>query len=177
MKKEKKDRKKNSKAASNFFIGFKDFIAKGNVIDLAVAVVIGAAFGAIVNSFVNDIIMPLISSLFGGATVDQLFFVIPPAPWADPTLGTVLADGTIVSGTPIFYGRLIQAILNFFIIALFIYIFIKFLLQHKQYKENIAKKEAALEASKNPPSIPQDIQLLTEIRDLLLQQNSNKNKE
>lgn len=123
---------------------FKKFIVKGNVIDLAVAVIIGGAFGKIVTSFVNDIIMPLIGMLLGKTDFK--------------TLKWVLKEG--VGETPevaVLYGQFIQNIVDFLIIGLVIFIVI----------QGIQKLKAKPEPIPAPAVIPEDILLLTEIRDLL----------
>ncbi|MDR2828229.1 MAG: MscL family protein [Acholeplasmatales bacterium] len=178
------------KKKSHFWKGFKDFIGKGNIIDLAVAVVIGAAFGAIVTAVVNELIMPLIAALFGGATVENLYFTIPAVPWAKfnldllpvgnpdnipDTVGTILSDGTIIKGTPIFYGKILQALINFIIIAFILYVVVKVVIQNKQYKKKIEDEEKAKNAVPAEPVIPEDIKLLTEIRDSLKQINDKNN--
>ncbi|HAL74676.1 MAG TPA: large conductance mechanosensitive channel protein MscL [Clostridiales bacterium] len=123
---------------------FKKFILRGNVIDLAIAVVLGAAFGAIVNGLVNDIIMPIIGWLTAG--VDFSAFKI------------ILSAADEVLGKPevaITYGHLIQVILQFLIIAIVIFFIVKGINKFK-------KKEAEAPAKK-----PDDVILLEEIRDLL----------
>jgi large conductance mechanosensitive channel len=117
---------------------FKDFAMKGNVVDLAVGVVIGGAFGAIVNSIVGDIIMPIIGVLTGGVDFS----------------GKSIAVGSAV----IAYGKFIQAIFSFTIIAFALFMIVKAINSMKK------KEEAAPTAPAAPPA---DIQLLTEIRDLL----------
>ncbi|MGH8114642.1 MAG: large-conductance mechanosensitive channel protein MscL, partial [Rhodanobacteraceae bacterium] len=118
----------------------------GNVVDLAVAVVIGAAFGKIVTSLVSDIIMPPIGWITGGIDFSKLKYIIQDS--ADPK--------KIVS---INYGTFINTIITFLIIALAIFVVIKLL------EKAMPKKEAA------PPPTPPDVVLLTEIRDLLKQQH------
>ncbi|HMT21229.1 MAG TPA: large-conductance mechanosensitive channel protein MscL [Promineifilum sp.] len=117
---------------------FRDFITRGNVIDLAVAVILGAAFTAIVNSLVNDIIMPVIGALLGG--VDFTSLAIP------------VGDASIT------YGNFIQAIINFLLIALVLFLIIRSL--NRMNRE----KEAAPAA---PPEPTAEETLLREIRDLL----------
>lgn len=122
----------------NFLKEFKAFAVKGNVLDLAVAVIIGGAFGAIVSSFVNDLVMPLIGAIF----------VIPD-------FSTLAVE---VNGTPILYGSFIQAVVNFIIVALSIFVMVRALNKMK-------KKEA--EKPSAPPAPTKEELLLTEIRDLL----------
>ncbi|MBR4671803.1 MAG: large-conductance mechanosensitive channel protein MscL [Bacilli bacterium] len=121
---------------------FKEFISKGNVVDLAVAVVMGAAFGKIVSSLVDNIIMPLF-----GIIVGQNF-------------ATLTAE---VNGSPIAYGLFIQAIIDFLIIAFFIFLFTKAINKFKKKEE---KKEETKKSD--------EVVLLEEIRDLLKKQNSKK---
>lgn len=131
--------------AMSFAKDFKAFIMRGNVVDLAVAVVIGAAFGKIVTSLVNDIIMPPIGWITGGIDFSKLKYIIQDSP--DPK--------KIVS---INYGEFINTVITFLIIALAIFVVIKLL------ERAMPKKEVA-------PPTPPDVVLLTEIRDLLKQQS------
>ncbi|HPF88717.1 MAG TPA: large-conductance mechanosensitive channel protein MscL [Candidatus Limiplasma sp.] len=124
---------------------FKKFALKGNVVDLAVAVIIGAAFGKIVTSLVNDIVMPLIGLIIGGIDFTSLKIVLTPA----------VGDTAEVA---ILYGSFIQAVIDFFLIALSIFFMIKLMNKFK-------KKEEEQPAA--PAAPPQDVVLLTEIRDLL----------
>ena len=126
---------------------FKKFISRGNVIDLAVAVVIGTAFGAIVKSLVNDIIMPVIGFLTAGIDFSALKIVLTAA---DEALGK--------PEVAITYGILLQVILQFIIIALVIFFIVKGI--------NAMKKKEA-EKPAEQPARPDDIVLLEEIRDLL----------
>jgi large conductance mechanosensitive channel len=116
---------------------FRDFINRGNVIDLAVAVVMGAAFTAIVNSLVDDIIMPLIGIVLGGIDFS--------------TLGVTIGESRIA------YGNFIQAIINFLLIALVLFLMVRGM------NRLSARKEAEADAAQ-PPA---EEKLLTEIRDLL----------
>lgn len=137
-----------------FFGEFKEFIAKGNVVDLAVAVVIGGAFGAIVTSLVNDIIMPLISLVTGGVDVSDWKWVITP--------GVMGEDGTeLVAETALRYGNFIQLIINFLIIALVIFCVVR---AFNKLKER-TKKEEEPAPEEEPAETAEDI--LGEIRDLL----------
>lgn len=119
---------------------FKEFISKGNVIDLAVGVVIGSAFGAIVTSLVNDIIMPLVGIILGGIDFTAL------------TLN--VKDATIC------YGLFIQQVVNFLIIAFCIFLVIKFI-------NRLNRKKTKEEAKEEAPKKSEDVILLEEIRDLL----------
>lgn len=130
--------KSGGEKMKNFLKEFKAFAVKGNVVDLAVAVIIGGAFGAIVTSFVNDLIMPLIGALFAVPDFSTLAFT--------------------VNGTPIMIGLFIQAVVNFLIVALSIFMMVKALNSFK-------KKEESAPAA--PPAPSKEELLLTEIRDLL----------
>jgi len=130
----------------SFAKDFKAFIMRGNVVDLAVAVVIGAAFGRIVTSLVNDIIMPPIGWITGGIDFSNLKWIIQNSP--DPKKVVAIS-----------YGTFINTIITFLIIALAIFVVIKLL------ERAMPKKEAA------PAATPPDVVLLTEIRDLLKQQS------
>lgn len=132
---------------------FAEFAFKGNVVDMAVGIIIGAAFGTIVSSLVDDIIMPFFGFLTAGINMADLKFVISPA---------IVKGGEIVTPeTAIMYGAFIQAVINFLIIALSIFIVIKVF----QKAKNRNKEEEA--PAEEPAETPADIQLLTEIRDLL----------
>lgn len=123
---------------------FKDFIMRGNVIDLAVAVIIGGAFGKIVTSLVEDIIMPIIGLLVGGVNFTDLKYVISPA------------SGEIAESA-IYYGQFIQSVFDFLIIAFFIFLAIRIITS--------MKKEELIE---EPSPIPSNEELLLrDIRDLL----------
>ena len=126
-----------------FLNEFKAFALKGNVLDLAVGVVIGSAFTAIVNSIVNDIIMPLVGLICGGVNFTTLAYKVP------------FGKGETV----IAYGNLLQMIVNFLIIALCLFVVVKSINHFK-------KKEEA-----KPAPTPRDVELLEEIRDLLKEKN------
>lgn len=124
--------------AKNTIKEFKEFIAQGNVVDMAVGVIIGGAFGKIVSSLVNDIIMPLVGVILGGLDFS----------------GLVLE----VNESKIAYGSFIQAIIDFLIIALCIFMFVKFIAKFKKEE----KKEEEKEEEKK-----EEVKLLEDIRDLL----------
>jgi len=142
-----------------FIEEFKAFIAKGNVIDMAVAVVIGGAFGKIVTSLVNDIIMPLVGLITGGFNVKDAKWVIEAAV-LDTDGVTVLTPEVALT-----YGAFIQTVIDFLLIALSIFIFLKLILAAKSKFEK--KEEAVVEekAPEEPKETTEDI--LAEIRDLL----------
>lgn len=135
---------------------FRDFIARGNVIDLAVGVIIGAAFGAITTSIVNDLIMPPIGMVLGGVNFKDLFISLDGQSYQS------LAAATAAGAPVIAYGSFIQTVINFLIIAFVVFLLVKAV-------NKIYKKPAP------PPAAPtEDQKLLTEIRDLLKTQGSRQ---
>ncbi|HEY8421725.1 MAG TPA: large-conductance mechanosensitive channel protein MscL [Thermoclostridium sp.] len=134
---------------------FKQFALKGNVLDMAVGVIIGSAFGKIVTSLVNDIITPVLGIFLGKIDVKDLKLVIRPAEGDNSELA-------------ILYGNFLQNIIDFLIISLSIFIFIKLLASLKAKAESIIKEEKKKEEKKEePPKPSREEELLTEIRDLL----------
>ena len=131
---------------------FREFAMKGNVVDLAVGVIIGAAFGAIVTSLVGDIIMPVIGSATGGLDFSNYFL-----PLSKAVTATNLADAK-KQGAVLAYGSFITLCLNFLIIAFVLFIVIRLMNQLKRHEEA---------APAAPPKPSAEVQLLTEIRDLL----------
>jgi large conductance mechanosensitive channel len=131
---------------------FKQFAMKGNVIDMAVGIVIGGAFGKIVSSFVADVIMPPIGLLVGGVNFTDLKVILKQE--VLDGAGAVLNPAVTIN-----YGSFIQVVLDFIIIAFAIFSMVKML--------NNLKKKPAPAAPATPPPPPADIQLLAEIRDLL----------
>ena len=157
-----------------FFEEFKNFIAKGNVIDMAVAVIIGGAFNKIITSLVNDIIMPAISMLMGGLDVTEWKYVISPAV-IDATGVEVTAESAIR------YGLFIQTVIDFLIVAFSIFVALKVILtfqtKFKETADKLKKKEeeqVVEELVEEPaaPEITAEQALLTEIRDLLKEQSA-----
>lgn len=129
---------------------FKEFAMRGNVLDMAVGIVIGGAFGKIVSSFVADLMTPLLGLLVGGVNFSDLKIVLKQA---------VMQGEEVISPEVAFsYGNFIQVIFDFLIIAFAIFMLLKAVNKFKR------KKEEAPEAPAAPPA---DVQLLTEIRDLL----------
>jgi large conductance mechanosensitive channel len=126
---------------------FKEFAMRGNVIDMAVGIVIGGAFGKIVTSLVNDVIMPPIGWLTGGVDFSKMKWIIKPADNSDPAHK--------VAEVAINYGTFINTIITFIIVAFAIFILVKAI-------NRVHKKEEAA-----PAAPPADVALLTEIRDLL----------
>jgi len=139
----------------SFTSEFKEFAMKGNVVDLAVGVIIGAAFGKIVDSIVKDLIMPVVGRLFGGLDFSNYFVLLssPPADFKGPITYEALAK----AGVPLFaYGNFVTVAINFIILAFIIFIMVK---QINRLKKN---------APPAPPAAPpEDVALLREIRDAL----------
>lgn len=117
---------------------FKAFIMRGNVLDLAVAVVIGAAFGAIITSFVNDLIMPIVSVLTGGVAFADLFYAI------DGNTYATLADAQEAGAAVLAYGSFIQTVVNFLIIAFAIFLVVKAANSMKKEEEEEAAPDRVL---------------------------------
>lgn len=132
---------------------FKEFIAKGNVMDLAVGVIIGAAFAAITASLVADVFMPIIGAIFGGLDFSNYFL-----PLGSEVTATSL-EAAKEQGAVLAYGSFITAVVNFLIIAFIVFLMVKGV-------NNMRRKEE--EAPAEPAAPPADIQLLTEIRDAMV---------
>lgn len=143
-----------------FFKEFKEFINKGNVVDMAVGVVIATAFGNITKSLVADVIMPLVGLLTGGVSVSDLKYVLV-AEQLDPETGAVL-----VAENAIKYGQFIQFIVDFLIIAFAVFVFVKALNTAKNIRLK-KEEEAKVEEPAPEPEPSAEEKLLTEIRDLL----------
>lgn len=143
-----------------FFEEFKAFIAKGNVIDMATAVIIGAAFNKIITSLVNDVIMPLIGIIVGGLNVSDWKWVISEAVLDE-------AGNVVTAENALLYGNFIQTVIDFLIVAFCIFAALKIILtfQNKFKKKEEIIEEAAEEAKE--PEIPEEQKLLMEIRDIL----------
>lgn len=135
---------------------FKEFLMRGNVLDLAVAVVIGGAFGKIVTSFVNDMLMPVISLLLGGTNFGDLFWSLDGNQYE--TIAAAQEAGAAVFA----YGSFIQTVVDFVLIALGVFLIVK------AYNSTQKKEE---EAPAAPPEPSAEEKLLGEIRDLLKTQN------
>ena len=133
---------------------FREFALKGNVMDLAVGVIIGAAFGKIVDSLVKDLIMPIVGRIVGGLDFSNWFIMLgsPPAGYGGPMTYEALTK----AGVPLFaYGNFITVAINFAILAFVIFMMVK--------QVNRLKREAP----PAPPPTPEDVVLLREIRDAL----------
>ena len=129
---------------------FKEFITRGNVMDMAVGIIIGGAFTAIVQSLVNDLLMPVIGALFGGIDFSTLKYVVRAA---DEAAG--------IEEAAIRYGSFIQAIVNFLLIAIVIFLLVRGLNKLRRKKEEPAPEPAP------DPEPSEEVKLLTEIRDAL----------
>jgi large conductance mechanosensitive channel len=132
---------------------FKEFAVKGNAMDLAVGVIIGAAFGKIVESIVNDLIMPIVGAVFGGFDFSNLFFALGTVPEGVPATLAAVKE----AGVPVFaYGNFLTILLNFIILAFIVFMLVK--------QINRLKKAPPPAA---PAAPPEDVVLLREIRDSL----------
>lgn len=138
---------------------FKEFAVKGNVMDLAVGVIIGGAFGKIIDSVVNDLIMPLVSAIIGTPDFSNMYAVLK----GDVESGLALADAKAVEGAVIFaYGNFITVLISFLLLALVVFMLVKGMNRLKRKEEEVAAPEA--------PAGPTQEELLAEIRDLLKNQ-------
>lgn len=133
---------------------FRDFVQRGNVIDLAVAVVLGAAFGKVVDSFVKDVLMPPIGLLLGKTDFSNLFLVLrdgsTPGPYS--TLAAAQAAGAVTIG----YGALLNNVVSFLIIAFSVFLIVRVINRARRQPEAVP-----------PPAPPEDVMLLRDIRDEL----------
>ncbi|XAT61570.1 large conductance mechanosensitive channel protein MscL [Rhodobacteraceae bacterium Araon29] len=139
------------------FKEFKDFIAKGNVMDMAVGIIIGAAFTAIVKSMVGDLINPFIGLFMGGVDFTNMYAVLA----GDVAVGASLEAAREAGAAVFAYGAFIMAVINFLIIAFVVFMLVRYV---NKVKEASAKKEVAVEKA---PVGPSEVDLLTEIRDAL----------
>lgn len=137
---------------------FREFAVKGNVVDLAVAVIIGGAFSGIVKSLVDDVIMPLVGRIFGSLDFSNLFIALAEIPAGTATT----LDAVRKAGVPVLaYGSFISVVINFTILAFIIFMMVK---QVNRLAGLVKKEEAA---AAPPTPTPEDIVLLREIRDAL----------
>jgi large conductance mechanosensitive channel len=136
----------------SFILEFREFATRGNVIDLAIGIIIGVAFGKIVDSMVNDLIMPVVAGLLGKADFSGLFIPLAEPPAVPPTLEAFKKAGVPV----IAYGNFLSIVLNFIILAFVVFVMVKLI--------NRFKRQAAPPA---PPAPPEEILLLREIRDAM----------
>jgi len=134
----------------SFILEFREFATKGNVIDLAVGIIIGVAFGKIVDSMVNDLIMPVVAGMLGKADFSGLFIPLAEPPAVPPTLEALKKAGVPV----IAYGNFLTIVLNFIILAFVVFVMVKLI--------NRLKRRAA---PVEPSAPPEEVVLLREIRD------------
>lgn len=146
-----------------FLKEFKEFAVKGNVMDLAVGVIIGGAFGKIVDSVVKDLIMPLVSAIIGSPDFSNMYVVLKD-PTNGITNGMALADAQAVENAVVFaYGNFITVAINFLLLAFAVFLMVKGINRLKRKEEATAPEPAA-------PAGPSQEELLAEIRDLLKKQ-------
>ncbi|WP_010251093.1 large conductance mechanosensitive channel protein MscL [Myroides injenensis] len=150
-----------------FLKEFKEFAVKGNVMDLAVGVIIGGAFGKIVTSAVNDVIMPLVSAIIGTPDFSNLYIVLKGT--ADK--GIPLADAKAIEGNVIFaYGNFITEVISFLLLALVVFMLVKGINKLRQAEEKLKNKKEEVAPAVEEPKGPSQEELLSEIRDLLKNQ-------
>lgn len=147
--------------AKGFFAEFKEFISRGNVLDMAVGVIIATAFGKITTSLVNDVFMPLIGWLIGEIDLSTLNITLSPEKLA--------ADGTVAKEAVVIgIGTFVAAVIDFVLVALVVFLMIKAFNAAKDKAESLKKKEEEAAAAEEPaPEPSEEVKLLTEIRDLL----------
>ena len=149
----------------SFVKEFQTFISKGNVVDMAVGVIVGGAFNQVVSSLVKDIFNPLIGAIVGKPNFTDLFLVLQTPPdYAGPyTYEALTKAGATVFG----YGAFLTALVQFLILALVVFWIVKCMNTLREAAEKRAAKEKEAEAAAAPAPTPEDIQLLREIRDLM----------
>jgi large conductance mechanosensitive channel len=152
----------------SFFQEFKEFASKGNVVDLAVGVIIGAAFGKIVSSFTDDIINPLLGLALGKVDFSNMFlYLTPEKALKDGSPVKTLADVKAASGAALAYGNFFNTIINFLIVAFAMFLLVKGM-------NAMRRKQEAPIPEPTVPEPPAQEKLLTEIRDLLKAQSSGR---
>jgi large conductance mechanosensitive channel len=147
--------------AKGFVAEFREFAVKGNMMDLAIGVIIGAAFGKIINSLVNDIVMPVVNFIVGGKVdfVNQFFVLAAPANYSGPhTYDAMTKAGAVLLG----WGSFLTVFVNFVLLALVVFCMVKAV---NNARQRMAKEQE--EAPAAPAPTPDDVVLLREIRDLL----------
>ena len=147
--------------ARGFLAEFREFAVKGNMIDLAVGVIIGAAFGKIIDSLVKDVVMPIVSFILGGQVdFTNLFWVLKePENYTGPRTYEAIVEA---GGNVLAWGNFITILINFLLLALVVFLMVKAV---NRARRSFEHEEAAAEAQPQPT--PDDILLLREIRDLL----------
>lgn len=144
---------------------FKQFIAKGNVMQLAVAVIIGGAFATIVKSLTDEVIMPIVGAIFGGADFSA-YFILLSVPEGYEGSATDYAALKEAGAAMIGYGAFVTAVINFVILAFIIFLLVRYTMK---VMEQMEKKEEEAPAAEEPAG-PTEIELLTQIRDTLAKQ-------
>ncbi len=146
---------------------FKEFAVKGNMVDMAVGIIIGAAFGTVVKSLVDDVLMPVVSSLFGAPDFSNLFVVLKNPPSLEGVNMTSLEAVREAGGVALAYGSFINALISFLIVAWALFLIVRSMnnLNRRLEKEKLEEPPAA-------PKGPTSEELLVEIRDLLKQQRA-----
>ena len=152
--------KKIETKMGSFLRDFRDFAVKGNVVDMTIGVVIGTAFSKIVTSLVNDVIMPLFSTLISEINFADLAITLKPA--------TETTEAILFK-----YGSFLQTLVDFLIIAFFTFMVIRII---GKVKKKLSKKEEAVAAAE-PPKPSDEVLLLTEIRDLIKKENGEESAE
>ena len=169
----KKTEKKHKEKAKSFFKDFKAFINRGNVVNLAIAIIIGGSFGKIVTSLVNDIITPFIAAAFGGDNFGDFRWILRQ--------GVTDADGAVVTAEiAVRYGEFIMTILDFLIVAFFIFLAFRLITRagasiKKAIKARNCETAPAEAATLPEPQKPTQEELLTQIRDLLAEGRRSEN--
>ncbi len=163
--------KKNKKG---FFTEFKEFITKGNVLDMAVGVIIGNSFKAIVTALTDKILMPCITELMGNKSLDDLKHVFRPEELND-------AGEVIVTENAIYYGAFLQSIIDFLLVALVIFVIVKSAMAFQKKRLALIEKYKKQEEEAEEPAAPaeptieeKNAEVLGEIRDLLVKLNDKK---
>lgn len=146
--------------AKGFFSEFKEFISRGNVLDMAVGVIIATAFGKITSSLVNDVLMPAIGWLIGEIDLSALNITLSPA--VLDAEGNVAKEAVVVG-----IGTFVSAVIDFVLVAFVVFLIIKAFNKAKEKAESLRKKEEEEAAAEAPEEPSEEIKLLTEIRDLL----------
>ena len=153
-----------------FFSDFKAFAMKGNVVDMAVGVIIGSAFGKIVTSLVNDIITPLISLAIGKMDLTGLEIVFRAG-----TVGP--ATGETVGKVALTYGNFIQSVIDFLIIAMCIFVVLRLITNAEKKIESLTKKKEEEKAEEEEEAKETELDLLREIRDMMKKENGEESAE
>lgn len=156
----KKGKKQMKDKAKGFFAEFKEFISRGNVLDMAVGVIIATAFGKITSSLVNDVLMPAIGWLIGEIDLSALNITLSPV--VLDAEGNVAKEAVVVG-----IGTFVSAVIDFVLVAFVVFLIIKAFNKAKEKAESLRKKEEEEAAAEAPDEPSEEIKLLTEIRDLL----------